>query len=101
DEDRYNFDEPQFDSYSGRISWNPTQNLALQVSYGYIKSPEALDPDVTRHRTPASFIYNLPLGNDSNWSNSFVWVQKTATADGKRNCSSSSQTSSGGVSTFT
>ena len=75
DEDRYNFDEPQFDSYSGRISWNPTQNLALQVSYGYIESPEALDPDVNRHRTTASIIYNQPLGRDSNWSNSFVWGQ--------------------------
>ena len=75
DEDRYNFDEPQFDSYSGRISWNPTQNLALQVSYGYIESPEALDPDVNRHRTTASLIYNLPLRNDSNWSNTFVWGQ--------------------------
>src|SRR6266480_4291897 len=75
DENRYNFDQPRFDSYSGRISWNPTQNLALQVSYGYIESPEALDPDVNRHRTTASAIYNLPIGNDSNWSNSFVWGQ--------------------------
>src|SRR5437764_6457389 len=83
DEDRYNFDEPQFDSYSGRISWNPTQNLALQVSYGYIKNPEALDPDVNRHRTTASLIYNLPLGNDSNWSNSFVWGQNNDTGEGK------------------
>ena len=83
DEDRYNFDQPQFDSYSGRISWNPTQNLALQVSYGYIKSPEALEPQVNRHRTTASLIYNLPLGNDSNWSNSFVWGQNNDTGEGK------------------
>jgi hypothetical protein len=83
DEDRYNFDQPQFDSYSGRISWNPTQNLALQVSYGYIKSPEALDPELNRHRTTASLIYNLPLGNDSNWSNSFVWGQNNDTGEGK------------------
>jgi len=83
DEDRYNFDEPRFDSYSGRISWNPTQNLALQVSYGYIKSPEALEPDLKRHRTTASAIYNLPLGNDSNWSNTFVWGQNHDTGEGK------------------
>ncbi|HEY4282680.1 MAG TPA: hypothetical protein VGM62_06400, partial [Chthoniobacterales bacterium] len=38
-ENRYNFDEPRFDSYSGRISWNPTSDLAFQVSHGYIKSP--------------------------------------------------------------
>ncbi len=73
DEERYDFDRPRFDSYSGRISWNPTQNLALQVSHAYIRSPEALDPDVNRHRTTASAIYNLPLGHDTNWSNSFVW----------------------------
>ena len=75
DENRYHFDRPRFDSFSGRISWNPTQNLALQVSHGYIKDPEALEPDLKRHRTTASIIYNQPLGNDSNWSNSFVWGQ--------------------------
>jgi hypothetical protein len=80
DEDRYNFDQPKFDSYSGRISWNPTRNLALQVSYGYIHSPEALEPELNRHRTTASVIYNLPLGNDSNWSNTFVWGQNHDTA---------------------
>src|SRR5213079_2405600 len=69
--------------YSGRISWNPTQNLALQVSFGYIKSPEALDPELNRHRTTASAIYNLPLGQDSNLSNSFVWGQNHDTGEGK------------------
>ncbi len=83
DEDRYNFDQPEFDSYSGRLSWNPTRNLALQVSFGYIKSPEAIDPELNRHRTTASAIYNLPLGNDSNWSNSFVWGQNNDTGKGK------------------
>ena len=75
DENRYDFDRPRFDSFSGRVSWNPTQNLALQVSHGYIKSPEALEPDVKRHRTAASAIYNQPLGHDTNWSSSFVWGQ--------------------------
>src|SRR6476661_3731748 len=28
DEDRYDFDRPRFDSASGRISWNPTPDLA-------------------------------------------------------------------------
>jgi len=83
DEDRYDFDRPRFDSFSGRISWNPTRNLALQGSYGYIKNPEALEPDLKRHRTTASVIYNLPLGNDSNWSNSFVWGQNHDTGEGK------------------
>jgi hypothetical protein len=83
DENRYDFDRPRFDSFSGRISWNPTQNLALQVSHGYIKSPEALEPGVKRHRTTASAIYNHPLGHDSNWSTSFVWGQNHDTNEGK------------------
>jgi len=83
DEDRYDFDRPRFDSYSGRLSWNPTRNLALQVSYGYIKSPEELDPKTNIHRTTASAIYNLPLAHDTNWSNTFVWGQNNATEEGK------------------
>src|SRR5207302_10081010 len=83
DEDRYDFDRPRFDSFSGRISWNPTQNLALQASFGYIKSPEALEPDLKRHRTTASVIYNLPLGYDTSWSNTFVWGQNHDTGEGK------------------
>jgi hypothetical protein len=83
DEDRYDFDQPRFDSYSGRISWNPIKNLALQVSHGYIKSPEALDPDLKLHRTTASAIYNLSLGHDTNWSTSFVWGKNDLTHEGK------------------
>src|SRR5213082_2370595 len=83
DERRYDFDAPKLDSFSGRISWNPTKNLALQVSHGYIRSPEELKPEARRHRTTASLIYNAPLRHDTNWSNSFVWGQNHDTGDGK------------------
>jgi hypothetical protein len=83
DEERYDFDRPRFDSFSGRVSWNPIANLGLQVSHGYIKSPEALDPDTKVHRTTASAIYNQPLGRDTNWSSSFVWGQNNATHEGR------------------
>ena len=83
DEHRYDFDRPRFDSFSGRISWNPTPDLALQVSHAYIESPEALEPDVNRHRTTASLIYNRVLGPDSNWATSLVWGQNDDTHEGK------------------
>lgn len=83
DENRYDFDRPRFDSFSGRISWNPTDNLALQLSHGYLKSPEAIEPQAKEHRTTASAIYNQPLGRDSNWSTSLVWGQNNLTAEGK------------------
>jgi hypothetical protein len=84
DEVRYDFDQPKLDSFSGRISWNPTKNLALQVSHGCIKSPEELEPDANRHRTTASLIYNRPLGPDANWSNSFVWGQNQTVVTARR-----------------
>jgi hypothetical protein len=83
DEHRYDFDRPRFDSFSGRISWNPTPNLALQVSHAYIESPEALEPNANRHRTTASLIYNRVLGPDSNWATSLVWGQNDDTHEGK------------------
>ncbi len=83
DEDRYDFDRPRFDSVSGRISWNPTSDLALQVSHGYLKSPEESEPGVKQHRTTASLIYNRRLGADSNWATSLVWGQNDNTHEGK------------------
>jgi hypothetical protein len=83
DERRYDFDDPKLDSFSGRLSWNPTKDLALQVSHGYMHSPEELEPDANRHRTTASLIYNRALGHDSNWSNAIVWGQNRDGAAGK------------------
>lgn len=68
DEDRYNFDKARFDSWSGRLSFNPSANWALQVSHGYLKSPEALHPDKNQNKTTASAIYSAGMGNE-NWIN--------------------------------
>jgi hypothetical protein len=75
DENRYDFDAIRLHSYSGRLSWNPSSNLALQISHGFLKSPEALDPGVDVHRTTASVVYNKPMGPDANWATSLVWGQ--------------------------
>lgn len=63
DEHRYDFDKPRFDSFSGRLSYNPTQNWALQVSHAYIKSPEILHPGDDVSRTTASVNYAKKLEN--------------------------------------
>jgi len=47
------------------LSFNPSENWALQVSQGFIKSPEALHPDEDINRTTASVIYSLPVSNGS------------------------------------
>lgn len=72
DQYRWNFDSPRLDSYSGRLTYNPTANLSMQVSYGFIASPEQLEPSTNQHRTTASAIYNLPFANN-NWQTTFAW----------------------------
>jgi hypothetical protein len=54
------------------LSYNPTQNWALQVSYGSIHSPEQLEPDVDQKRVTASATYNMPVGAD-NWQTTLAW----------------------------
>lgn len=73
DENRYNFDKPLFDSWSGRLSYNPSHNWALQVSHGFIKSPELLHPGEDVNRTTASAIYSLSLKNKSTLNATAVW----------------------------
>lgn len=64
DENRYDFDIPRFDSYSGRISYNPNSNWSFQVSQGFVKSPESIRPFENVHRTTASAIYSKSLRHD-------------------------------------
>jgi len=82
-EARTNFDPVHLDSSSFRFSWNPTRDLATQVSYGYLKSPEAATPTLDRHRTTASVLYNRPLGPGEAFSSSLVWGQNLE-SDGAR-----------------
>ncbi len=58
DENRYNFDKPLFDSRSARVSFNPNKAWALQVSHGFLKSPEASHPSEDIYRTTASSTYS-------------------------------------------
>lgn len=72
DQHRWNFDPPKFDSYSARISINPSDNIAMQVSSGFLKSPESLEPDVDICRTTASISYNKTW-KDNNWQITGCW----------------------------
>jgi plastocyanin len=72
DQYRWNFDEMRLNSYSGRLTWNPTSDWSMQVSQGYIKSPEALEPNIDQNRTTASATYNKPF-DKGNWQTTAAW----------------------------
>jgi len=73
DENRYDFDPPKFDSQSVRLSYNPTEDWAFQISYGRLNSPEQIEPNVDQNRTTASVMYNKNLGDRNNWQTTFAW----------------------------
>lgn len=72
DQNRWNFDKPRFDSYSVRLSYNPTPAWALQVSYGYLKSPEQLEPNVNVDRVTFSGSYHKAW-KENDWQTTFAW----------------------------
>ena len=72
DEKRFNFDKARFDSYSYRLSYNPSPDWALQFSQGFLREPELIEPGVDVTRTSASIIRSKSL-RMMNWSQSLVW----------------------------
>jgi len=73
DEDRWNFDFGPLDSWSARLSINPTERTSFQVSYGYLHSPEALQPDENLHRVTASGTYVAPMLSDGTLAATALW----------------------------
>lgn len=90
DENRYDFDQMRFDSYSARLSINPHRSLALQASYGYIKSPETHAPNENIDRFSTSALHNMYLGKRI-LSSSLVWgmnSKKSISEDERENTNS-------------
>jgi len=73
DANRSDFDFRRMDSYSTRLSVNPMRDLSVQVSYGYLKSPEQLEPNVSINRVTASATYNRSLASGGNWATTAGW----------------------------
>ncbi len=73
EQNRLGFDPPKFNSYSGRLSGNPNKNFSLQISQGFLKSPEVLEPTINVVRTTASVLHTASLGHRNFIASSLVW----------------------------
>ncbi len=82
DENRYNFDAHKWNSRSARLWIMPNSNWAVQVSHGFLRSPENQEPDTDIRRTTASVQYNRPF-NRGNWASAFVWGRNHASSPGE------------------
>ena len=72
-ENRYNFDKITINSYSYRISVNPSPQWALQFSQGFLQSPESLEPGVDVVRTTASVLFSKKMNGDNHYNAAAVW----------------------------
>jgi hypothetical protein len=83
DEFRYNFDKLNLDSYSLRLSYNPSKQWALQLSDGWIHSPEEAEPAQNVNRFTASAIHTKMLSDDSYVATTLVYGQNHYSDNGK------------------
>jgi hypothetical protein len=58
DDNRYDLDLRGLDSYAARLSINPSKAWSVEMSYGYLASPEGNTPDVHLQRFVASATYS-------------------------------------------
>jgi hypothetical protein len=77
DENRWNIDGGQIDSWSSRIRLQPTRNLDVQISGGRLSHPEAVEPGYQKRLT-ASISYTL-----GSWSTTAAWGQVYKQAHGQ------------------
>ena len=73
DDQRWDFDPIRLDSYSGRITINPSSHWSFAGGYGYLKSPEAANPSESIHRITASAQHGRALGRDGQVATTLIW----------------------------
>src|SRR5438477_4936097 len=72
-EERWGFDRIRFDSYSGRFTLHMDSSWVFSAGYGFLKSPEALNPSESVHRVTASVLHGRKLGMDGQIATSIIW----------------------------
>src|SRR2546421_1114150 len=82
DENRYDFDSHKWNSRSVRFAFAPNKNWALQISHGFLRSPEAQERQADIRRTTASIQYNKPF-NRGNWASSLIWGRNHVSEPGE------------------
>jgi hypothetical protein len=85
DEDRYGFDRPRFDSWSARLSYNPSIQWAFQISKARLKSPERLFPDENVDKLTASVVHSVRFGSKTFWNTTAVWGYNDSGHGNKQN----------------
>ncbi|HEY1462675.1 MAG TPA: hypothetical protein VGF44_04595 [Terriglobales bacterium] len=81
DENRWNINSGQIDSWSTRVTVNPAKDWSAQYSVAKIRSPESLEPNEDLRRMTASVSYSRPI-HDGNWASMLLWGRNRSVQSG-------------------
>ena len=84
DQHRWNIETGPLDSTALRLSWNPTDEFALQGSWGHFVEPEQLEPGVDQKRWSASALYAREIAPGWKLAGTLAWGRKTIEHHGER-----------------
>lgn len=71
-DNHYNVEMPQLNSFSGRLSWNPTSKWSLQVSRGELKGADPFHPGELLIRNTASATFIYPFASRTYFASSLI-----------------------------
>jgi len=83
DEHRWDIETGPLDSTAVRLSWNPSDTLSLQGSWGHFEDPEELEPGVDQKRWSASALYAREVAPGWKLASTLAWGRKTIVHDGE------------------
>jgi hypothetical protein len=76
DENRWDLDLAALDSFAGRISFAPVEDVVLQVSAAHLQEAESGEgglPRVDVDRVTASLTYHRRVGTQNLWASTLAW----------------------------
>ena len=83
DQHRWNIETAPLDSTAVRLSWNPSEALSLQGSWGDFKEPEQLEPGVDQTRWSASALYARDVAPGWKLAGTLAWGRKSVKDHGE------------------
>ena len=73
DDNRWNLEQHHFDSYSARVTVNPSANWSVNAGYGFIAGSATPQPEEAQHRLTASAMHGTRLGANGQVATTLVW----------------------------
>jgi hypothetical protein len=73
DENRWNLEPIHLNSYSGRLTFNPTANWSFTGSFGYLQSHEEDAHAGSMHRFVSSAMHGRRIGAHGQWATTLIY----------------------------